>query len=120
MHIFHRSIGRKQRLLSCWITKKVWELQNPMQHQPDFIIPPSTYTSSGHSGLTYHPGTGFLKVEAGHFRICNYRGLAGVSSIWSSMMEPTGVGMRMTSSHQLLLWGMAAAVAPPSLVGQPQ
>ncbi|MEN9536329.1 MAG: hypothetical protein RLZZ178_326, partial [Verrucomicrobiota bacterium] len=105
MHTFHRSIGLEQRPLSRWMTEKVWELQNPAQ--PAFIIPPSAYISSGPSGLTYHPGAGFLESEAGHFHICDYRGSAGASGIWSFKMEPAGAGMKMTSSHQLL-WGVAA------------
>ncbi|MFM2132513.1 MAG: hypothetical protein RL646_1716 [Verrucomicrobiota bacterium] len=105
MHTFHRSIGLEQRPLSRWMTEKVWELQNPVQ--PAFIIPPSAYISSGPSGLTYHPGAGFLESEAGHFHICDYRGSAGASGIWSFKMEPAGAGMKMTSSHQLL-WGVAA------------
>ncbi len=105
MHTFHRSIGLEQRPLSRWMTEKVWELQNPVQ--PAFIIPPAAYISSGPSGLTYHPGAGFLESEAQHFLICDYRGSAGASGIWSFKMEPAGAGMKMTSSHQLL-WGVAA------------
>jgi quinoprotein glucose dehydrogenase len=105
MHTFHRSIGLEQRPLSRWMTEKVWELQNPAQ--PAFIIPPAAYISSGPSGLTYHPGAGFLESEAQHFLICDYRGSAGASGIWSFKMEPAGAGMKMTSSHQLL-WGVAA------------
>ena len=105
MHTFHRSIGLEQRPLSRWMTEKVWELQNPVQ--PAFIIPPAAYISSGPSGLTYHPGAGFLESEAQHFHICDYRGSAGGSGIWSFKMEPAGAGMKMTESHQLL-WGVAA------------
>ena len=105
MHTFHRSIGLEQRPLSRWMTEKVWELQNSAQ--PAFIIPPAAYISSGPSGLTYHPGAGFLESEAQHFHICDYRGSAGSSGIWSFKMEPAGAGMKMTSSHQLL-WGVAA------------
>jgi len=105
MHTFHREIGLEQRPLSRWMTEKVWELQNPVQ--PAFIIPPAAYISSGPSGLTYHPGAGFLESEAQHFHICDYRGSAGASGIWSFKMEPAGAGMKMTESHQLL-WGVAA------------
>ena len=105
MHTFHREIGLEQRPLSRWMTEKVWELQNPVQ--PAFIIPPSAYISSGPSGLTYHPGAGFVEAEAQHFHICDYRGSAGGSGIWSFKMEPAGAGMKMTESHQLL-WGVAA------------
>ena len=105
MHTFHREIGLEQRPPSRWMTEKVWELQNPVQ--PAFIIPPTAYLSSGPSGLTYHPGAGYLEAEAKHFHICDYRGSAGASGIWSFKVEPAGAGMKMTSSHQLL-WGVAA------------
>ena len=105
MHTFHRSIGLEQRPPSRWMTEKVWELQNPSQ--PAFIIPPSAYISSGPSGLTYHPGAGYLESEARHFHICDYRGSAGASGIWSFQLEPAGAGMKMVESHQLI-WGVAA------------
>jgi len=105
MHTFHREIGLEQRPLSRWMTEKTWELQNPVQ--PAFIIPPSAYITSGPCGLTYNPGAGFVEAEAQHFHICDYRGSAGASGIWSFKMEPAGAGMRMTESHQLL-WGVAA------------
>jgi len=105
MHTFHRSIGLEQRPPSRWMTEKVWELQNPAQ--PAFIIPPSAYISSGPSGLTYHPGAGYLEAEAKHFHICDYRGSAGGSGIWSFQLAPAGAGMKLVESHQLL-WGVAA------------
>ncbi|NBV78672.1 MAG: hypothetical protein EBR62_02245, partial [Verrucomicrobia bacterium] len=105
MHTFHREIGLEQRPPSRWMTEKVWELQNPVQ--PAFIIPPAAYITSGPSGLTYHPGAGYLEAEAQHFHICDYRGSAGASGIWSFKVEPAGAGMKMTESHQLL-WGVAA------------
>jgi len=105
MFTFHREIGLEQRPPSRWMTEKVWELQNPIQ--PAFIIPPAAYITSGPSGLTYHPGAGFLEAEAQHFHICDYRGSAPASGIWSFKMEPSGAGMKMTESHQLL-WGVAA------------
>ncbi len=105
MHTFHREIGLEQRPPSRWMTEKVWELQNPVQ--PAFIIPPAAYITSGPSGLTYHPGAGYLEAEAQHFHICDYRGSAGASGIWSFKVEPAGAGMKMTESHQLM-WGVAA------------
>ena len=105
MFTFHREIGLEQRPPSRWMTEKVWELQNPVQ--PAFIIPPAAYITSGPSGLTYHPGAGYLEAEAQHFHICDYRGSAPASGIWSFKMEPSGAGMKMTESHQLL-WGVAA------------
>jgi quinoprotein glucose dehydrogenase len=105
MHTFHREIGLEKRPPSRWMTERAWELQNPVQ--PKFLIPPSAYISSGPSGLTYHPGAGFLETEAHHFHICDYRGSAAASGIWSFQMATQGAGMRMVENHKLL-WGVAA------------
>ena len=108
MHTFHREIGLEQRPLSRWMTERVWERQNSAQ--PAFIIPPVDYVSSGPSGLTYHPGAGVSEAEAGRFLICDYRGSAAASGIWSFRVEPSGAGMKMADSRQLL-WGVAATDA---------
>ena len=102
---FHHEIGLDQKPPTRWMTEKTWELQNSVQ--PRFIIPPSAYISSGPSGLTYHPGAGFVEAEAQHFHICDYRGSAPASGIWSFKLETAGAGMKMVESHQLL-WGVAA------------
>ena len=105
MHTFHREIGLEQRPLSRWMTERVWEKQNA--DQPAFIVPPVDYLSSGPSGLTYHPGAGFQPSEAGRFLICDYRGSAAASGIWSFRVEPSGAGMKMTDARQFV-WGVAA------------
>jgi quinoprotein glucose dehydrogenase len=105
MHTFHREIGIEKRPPSRWMNERAWDLQNP--EQPAFLIPPAAHLTSGPSGLTYHPGAGFLGSEAGRFHICDYRGSGGASGIWSFRMEPEGAGMKMTESHKLL-WGVAA------------
>ena len=71
-----------------------------------YILPPVANLTSGPSGLTYHPGTGFLESEAGRFLICDYRGGAANSGIWSFKVEPSGAGMKMTDSRQIN-WGAA-------------
>jgi len=105
MHSFHRQIGLKDHPPSRWMDEKMWELENPSQ--PAFMLPPSAHLTSGPSGLTAHPGVGFLPGEAGRFLICDYRGSAANSGIWSFEMKPKSAGMEMSDSRQFA-WGIAA------------
>jgi quinoprotein glucose dehydrogenase len=105
MHTFHREIGLEVRPPSRWMTERMWELQNAQQ--PAYIIPPSGYICAGPSGLTYHPGVGFLDSEKGFFHVCDYRGATPASGVWSFKLEPQGAGLKLVESHQLI-WGIAA------------
>lgn len=105
LHSFHRQIGLENHPDNRWMAEKMWELQN--SSQPAYILPPSAHLTAGPSGLTYHPGAGFLESEAGRFLVCDYRGGAANSGIWSFEMKPKGAGMEMTDSRQFL-WGVAA------------
>lgn len=105
MHTFHRQIGLEERPPSRWMNEKMWELENPAQ--PAYMLPPVAHLSSGPSGLTVHPGVGYLESEAGRFLICDYRGSNANSGIWSFEMKPKGAGMEMTDSRPFA-WGIAA------------
>ncbi len=105
MFSFHRQIGLKRLPPNRWMEEKIWHLPNP--DQPAFIVPPTAHLTSGPSGLTYHPGTGFLESENDRFLICDYRGSAAMSGIWSFQMKPEGAGMKLADSR-ILLRGVAA------------
>ena len=105
MHTFHRQIGLADRPPSRWMDEKMWELQNPAQ--PAFMLPPAAHLTNGPSGLTSNPGAGFLASEAGRFLICDYRGSAANSGIWSFAMKPQGAGMELSDARQFV-WGVAA------------
>lgn len=115
MHTFHRSIGLEKRPPSRWMDEKMWEMRN--DSQPAYILPPSAHLSSGPSGLTYHPGVGFLESEVGRFLICDYRGGAANSGIWSFKIEPDEAGMKMSDSRQFM-WGVAATDVEYSFDGR--
>ncbi len=102
---FHKQIGMENEPPARWMAERIWEMPNP--EQPAYILPPVEHLTTGPAGLTYHPGTGFLESEAGRFLICDYRGGAAKSGIWSFKVEPSGAGMMLTDSHQLN-WGAAA------------
>lgn len=103
MHTFHRQIGLANRPPSRWMNEKMWELRNDAQ--PAYLLPPVAHLTAGPSGLTYHPGTGFLESEANHFLITDYRGGSTNSGIFSFEMKPSGAGMEMTDNRKLV-WGV--------------
>lgn len=105
VHSFHRQIGLKDHPPGRWMEERMWELENPSQ--PAYILPPEAHLTAGPSGLTYHPGAGFLQGEAGRFLVCDYRGGAANSGVWSFEMKPKGAGMEMSDSRQFV-WGVAA------------
>lgn len=105
MHTFHRQVGLEVRPPSRWMDERQWELRN--DDQPAFLLPPVAHVSSGPSGLTYHPGAGFLASEVGRFALCDYRGSAAGSGIVSFALEPAGAGLRLVDQRPLV-WGVAA------------
>ncbi|QTN34214.1 HEAT repeat domain-containing protein [Akkermansiaceae bacterium] len=115
MHTFHRQIGLEKRPPSRWMDERMWELRN--DSQPAYMLPPSDYLTAGPSGLTYHPGAGFLESEKGRFLICDYKGGAASSGIWSFAVEPDGGGMKMTDARQFN-WGVAATDVEYSFDGR--
>ena len=105
MSSFHRWIGMDERPPNRWMDEKMWHERNA--EQPLFMIPPVALLTSGPSGLTYHPGTGFCDSERGRFLICDYRGTPTVSGIWSFELAPRGAGLELADSR----WFMQGAAA---------
>lgn len=104
LHSHHRQIGMEEHPPNRWMEEKMWAPS--YDDQPAYILPPVANLTAGPSGLTYHPGTGFLESEAGRFLICDYRGGAANSGIWSFKVEPKGAGMKLVNSYQMN-WGAA-------------
>jgi quinoprotein glucose dehydrogenase len=105
MHTFHREIGLPDHPENRWMADKMW--QPPTAGQPAYIVPAVANLTDGPSGLTYHPGTGYREAEAGRFLVCDYKGSAATSGIWSLKVEPEGAGMKMTDARHAV-WGVAA------------
>ena len=115
MHTFHREIELENRPPSRWMNEKMWQKENPSQ--PAYILPPTENLTAGPSGLTYHPGVGFLESEKGRFLICDYKGGASSSGIWSFAMEPKGAGMKMSDARRFT-WGIAVTDVEYSFDGR--
>lgn len=115
VHTFHRQIGLEERPPSRWMDERMWELEN--EDQPAYILPPIAHLTAGPSGLTYHPGAGFLEDEQGRFLICDYKGGASNSGIWSFALEAKGATMQLTDSRHFA-WGIAATDVEYSFDGR--
>jgi quinoprotein glucose dehydrogenase len=105
MHTFYKQIGLDSHPVNRWMAERMWEPQN--DEQPAFIVPTMANLTSGPSGLTYHPGAGFLESEVGRFLICDYRGASAGSGIYSFSVAPEGAGMKLVDAREFN-WGVAA------------
>lgn len=54
------------------------------------VVPPIKHIGNGPSGVTYYPGTGFNDSYRGTFFMCDFKGGANVSGIWSFKLKPNG------------------------------
>lgn len=106
MHTFYKEIGLDEHPINRWMAEKMWEPQN--DDQPAFMLPTVANLTNGPSGLTYHPGVGFLESEVGRFLICDYRGASASSGIYSFAVSPQGAGMKFDDAREFN-WGVAAA-----------
>ena len=105
MHTFSKQIGLKKVPINRWMAERMWEPQNP--EQPAYILPTVANLTSGPSGLTYHPGVGFLESELGRFLITDYRGAAVRSGIYSFAVAPEGASMKLVDAREFN-WGVGA------------
>lgn len=105
MNSFHRQIGMEKRPPNMWMQERWWEPGSDLH--PASIVPPVANITSGPSGLAYHPGTGYRNEDAGRFLVCDYRGSAANSGVWSFAVEPSGAGMAMKNA-ELEITGVCA------------
>ncbi|MFP6879139.1 MAG: c-type cytochrome [Roseibacillus sp.] len=104
LHTFHREVGYQKRPINQWMQERQWDKHH--EGQPAFLLPPIDTLTSGPSGLTYHPGTGFSHNCVDSFLVCDYRGGAASSGIWAFGIEPDGASMKMVNPRRFN-WGAA-------------
>ena len=88
-----------------WNREKLWHL--PHTGQPAYVVPPVSHLANGPSGLTYYPGTGMDKKYKGHFFLCEFRGGAGNSGVYSYSVKPKGASFEIVNLKQFI-WSMLA------------
>ena len=100
---FREDIGLESPPPSPWMTERMSHTRNP--EQPAFIVAPVGNLTNGPSGLTYHPGTGFLESERGRFLICDYKASPAASGIYSFRVSREGAGMKYEGARKFN-WGV--------------
>ena len=105
LHTFYREVGYEKRPINQWMQERQWDKHH--EGQPAFLLPPIDTLTSGPSGLTYHPGTGFSHNCTDSFLICDYRGGAAASGIWAFRITPDGASMKVVDPRKFN-WGVAA------------
>jgi quinoprotein glucose dehydrogenase len=89
-----------------WNAEKIWHLPNP--EQPAYVVPPLAHITSGPSGFCYNYGATALPARyADHFFICDFRGEAGISGVYSFAVKSKGASFEIADGHQFV-WSLLA------------
>lgn len=84
-----------------WNQEKMWHPFHP--EQPAYLLPCIKNFTSGPSGMTLYPGTGFGPEWNGRFFVCDFRGNPGYSGIYSFRNEPHLSGFSL-EDPQKFVW----------------
>lgn len=83
-----------------WNQEKIW---HPFHaEQPAYILPCIENFTSGPSGMTLYPGTGFGPEWNGRFFVCDFRGNPGYSGIYSFRNEPQRSGFALSDAKEFV------------------
>jgi quinoprotein glucose dehydrogenase len=88
-----------------WNSEKMWQPQN--EDQPAYLTPPIKNITAGPSGAAYYPGTGLGADWAGTFSLCDFRGSATGSGIWSFKLKPKGASFEIVDDKKMI-WSVEA------------
>jgi len=92
--------------LGPWNAEKLWHKADT--NTASYLLPPLEHIGNGPSGLTYFPGTGLIPEKyKDHFFLCDFRGSAGGSGIWSFAMKPKGAAFEVIDRHPFV-WSVLA------------
>src|SRR5258706_2892766 len=68
-------------------------------------LPPVAYAGPGPSGIAYYPGTGLGDQYKDHFFMCDFRGGASNSGVWSVQFKPKGAWFEAAEKKQFV-WNL--------------
>lgn len=83
-----------------WNEELLWKPH--FAEQPAYILPPIANFTSGPSGLTMYPGTGFHDSWRGKFFVCDFRGNPGYSGIYSFENEADRSGFALVNAERFV------------------
>jgi quinoprotein glucose dehydrogenase len=79
--------------------EKIWHLQH--EGQAAYVVPPLAHITSGPSGLCYNYGaTALPERYKEHFFICDFRGSANGSGVYSFAVKPKGAAFEIQVGHE--------------------
>jgi quinoprotein glucose dehydrogenase len=79
--------------------EKIWHLQD----QPLYIVPPLAHIASGPSGFCFNYGSTALPDKyKDHFFLCDFRGGATNSGVWSFAVKPKGASYELVDREQCI------------------
>ncbi|MEC8513343.1 MAG: PVC-type heme-binding CxxCH protein [Planctomycetota bacterium] len=83
-----------------WNQEKIWHPFHP--EQPAYVLPCIENFTSGPSGMTLYPGTGFGPEWNGRFFVCDFRGNPGYSGIHSFRNDPHLSGFALADTEKFV------------------
>lgn len=86
---------------SPWHRERMWEPYH--SQQPAFMMPPVANIADGPSGIAHYPGTGLPISYRGNFFLCDFRGTAEFSGVWTFKVKPRGATFDLIDP-ELFLW----------------
>jgi len=88
-----------------WNYEKLWHPAHV--EQAAYITPTFTNFADGPSGLTHYPGIGLADKYKDHLFLCDFRGGANGSGVFSFAAKPKGAGFEV-SNPQKFVWSVLA------------
>ncbi len=83
-----------------WNDELLWKPYS--SEQPAYILPPIANFTSGPSGLTLYPGTGWGESWRNTFFVCDFRGNPSYSGIYAFENERKGAGFELVRSREFV------------------
>ena len=83
-----------------WNDEKLWHPRHA--GQAAYIVPPIANLAAGPSGLAYYPGTGLDDSYAEHFFLCDFRGDASYSGVYTYRTHPRGAFWELGETRKFL------------------
>ncbi|MEM7310114.1 MAG: PVC-type heme-binding CxxCH protein [Planctomycetota bacterium] len=88
-----------------WNDEKLWHPYH--EGQPAYVLPPIANLASGPSGLEYYPGTGLPPEYDGHFFLCDFRGDAKHSGIFTYANIEKGASFELGPVEKFVWYTLA-------------
>ena len=80
-----------------WLTEDLWKPR--FEGQAAWILPPAFNLTNGPSGLVFDSGLSLPERYRNHFLICDYKGSAAQSALYSFKVEREGGGYAVRDPH---------------------